>query len=60
MAQSFIVGANATSDKVGSACVYPCMCMCMCMCIIYIKPLNHGMCWSIHHYLHHLPPFVNT
>ena len=29
MAQSFVVGANAMSDKVGSACVHvhPCMCI---------------------------------
>ena len=33
----FIVGANATSDKVGSACVYPCMCMCMCMCMCILN-----------------------
>ena len=30
MAQSFIVGANATSDKVGCACVYIYACACAC------------------------------
>ena len=56
MAQSFVVGANATSYKVGSTCVHTYVYKCTCM-YMYIITLNYVLVpWSISDNFHQLSP----